>query len=85
MFFVYVLYSPKFDQIYIGMTNNLERRLQEHNAGHNKSTKAYLPWKKIHTESFPTRIEARKREKYLKTQRGRELIRKQFVPLYKDA
>ncbi len=79
MIFVYVLYSKEFDRLYIGMTNNLERRFVEHNTGKNKSTKAYLPWVKIHKESFETRMEARKREKYLKTYRGRMFIRKNYL------
>ena len=76
---VYVLYSKSFDRIYIGMTNNLERRVSEHNLGQNKSTKAYLPWKHIHVETYPTRVEARKREKYLKTFRGRTFIRENII------
>ncbi len=63
------------------MTNNLDRRLLEHNTGKNKSTKAYLPWVKIHTEEFEDRLSARKREKYLKTFRGRTLIREKYLLL----
>ncbi len=77
--YVYVLYSSDFDRIYIGMTNNLNRRLQEHNSGQNKSTKAYLPWKHIHQELFPDRITARAREKYFKSYRGRHYIRTQIL------
>ena len=75
MYTTYVLYSQNFDRIYIGLTNNLERRFKEHNAERNKSTKAYCPWEIVHTEKFETRIEARKREKYLKSYRGRKYIR----------
>jgi len=45
--------------------------LLSHNAGKVKSTKSYLPWKLIYNEEFETRIEARKREKYLKSAAGR--------------
>lgn len=75
MFIVYVLYSEKFNRTYTGLTNNLERRLREHNSKRNKSTKAYVPWKVIYTEEFDTRIEARKREKYLKSGIGRDFIK----------
>jgi putative endonuclease len=57
------------------LTNNLERRFNEHNNGKNKSTKAYVPWQLIYVEGFETRIEARKREKYLKSGIGREFIK----------
>ena len=80
MIYVYVLYSAEFDRIYIGMTNNLERRIHEHNTGQNKSTKAYLLWKHIYSEVFENRMEARKREKYLKSFRGRTFIRLHFIP-----
>nr|WP_290856153.1 GIY-YIG nuclease family protein [Flaviramulus sp.] len=49
MFFVYVLYSTKFDRHYVGMTSNLDRRLKNHNAGSVKSTKAFAPWSIIHS------------------------------------
>ena len=76
---VYVLYSEAFDQIYIGMSNNVEKRLQQHNSGQNKSTKAYIPWVVIHAEPFEFRHEARLREKYLKSYRGRKKIRSLYL------
>ncbi len=75
MMLVYVLYSIKFDRTYTGMTKDVEKRLKQHNAKQNKSTKAYVPWELIHVEHFETRIEAREREKYLKSGIGREYIR----------
>jgi putative endonuclease len=71
MFYVYVLYSFKFERYYVGMTNCLENRLNEHNDGKTKSTKAFAPWLIVHTENFEIRAAARKREKYLKTAAGR--------------
>ncbi|MBU3820559.1 GIY-YIG nuclease family protein [Flavobacteriaceae bacterium XHP0103] len=71
MIFVYILYSKEFDRFYVGMTYNLENRLSQHNTGQVKSTKPFLPWKIIHHESHPNRLEARKREKYLKSSAGR--------------
>ncbi|TJY36126.1 GIY-YIG nuclease family protein [Pontimicrobium aquaticum] len=71
MFFVYILYSSKFERFYVGMTINLDKRLKNHNSGSVKSTKAYLPWIIIHAESYNTRKEARQREKYLKSAAGR--------------
>ncbi len=71
----YVLYSLEFDRTYTGMTKNVEKRFNQHNNKENKSTKAYVPWILIHQEQFNNRIEARKREKYLKSGIGREYIK----------
>jgi len=50
MFYVYVMHSLKFDRTYTGMTNNINRRIKEHNNKQNKSTKAYTPWELIYQE-----------------------------------
>jgi putative endonuclease len=57
------------------MTNNLERRLREHNQGENKSTIAYKPFLLIYSESFSDRVSAREKEKYLKSGIGKEFLR----------
>ena len=75
MFTVYVLESETYKRVYIGMTKDLDRRIKEHNIGKTKSTRFYRPWKVLFSESFVTRIEARKREKYLKSGIGREYIK----------
>ncbi|MEO8230820.1 MAG: GIY-YIG nuclease family protein [Ignavibacteriota bacterium] len=75
MITVYILYSTKFDKIYIGQTDNPERRLFEHNNGLLSTyTKRYKPWQSIYSEEYQTRSEALKREKQLKSQMGREFI-----------
>ena len=79
--FVYVLYSKTFDQIYIGQTNNIEARLMRHNSGLVKSIKPFLPWIIIHTNFFSTRSEAMRREKELKSHKGRDFIRENFIPV----
>ncbi|MCG2715502.1 MAG: GIY-YIG nuclease family protein [Candidatus Marinimicrobia bacterium] len=79
MFYAYVLYSEKFDRIYIGQTNNISIRLEKHNSGKVNSTKAYLPWKIIYYEYFQTRSEVMKREKELKSHKGRDFIRKKLL------
>jgi putative endonuclease len=79
MFYVYILVSEKKGvRFYVGMTEDVEERLKEHNSGKTKSTKGYLPWKLFKTESFQTRIEARKKEKYLKTGSAKERIRENW-------
>src|ERR1700728_927940 len=67
MIYVYAITSTTRNYIYVGMTNDVERRIKEHNNGENKSTKAYAPFTLIYIEEFTTRIEARKREKYFKS------------------
>jgi putative endonuclease len=75
MYTVYVIYSVSFNKIYIGQTDGLDRRLFEHNNGLLSSyTKRYKPWKIVYTEEYETRSEALKREKQLKSQKGREFI-----------
>ena len=60
-YYVYAIKSVNRNYIYVGLTNNIDRRLSEHNKGYNKKTKAYLPFVLIHQEKFPTRPEARQR------------------------
>ncbi|HMR73355.1 MAG TPA: GIY-YIG nuclease family protein [Candidatus Saccharibacteria bacterium] len=72
MFYVYVLKSGTHR--YVGSTNNLKRRFEEHNAGQNMSTKAYLPWEIIFYEAYISQEDALRREKYLKTSQGRRSL-----------
>ncbi|MBK6365257.1 MAG: GIY-YIG nuclease family protein [Saprospiraceae bacterium] len=74
-FFVYILYSKLFNRVYIGQTNNLEKRIHLHNSGHVPSTKPYLPWQKIYHEELPSRIEAVLSEKTWKKSHKRRLIK----------
>ncbi|MFA5806468.1 MAG: GIY-YIG nuclease family protein [Melioribacteraceae bacterium] len=74
MFTVYVLLSEKDNNRYIGFTNDIERRLTEHNLGKVKSTKNRQPLKLIYTELYENKSDAMKREKYLKTHPGRNFL-----------
>ncbi|MEL6976301.1 MAG: GIY-YIG nuclease family protein [Bacteroidota bacterium] len=80
MYVVYVLYSKDFDRYYVGMTTNLVRRLQEHNTGRTKSTKAYMPWHIVYKKTFAESTEARAWEKYLKTASGRRWRKENIRP-----
>ena len=76
MYTTYVLYSEKYDKIYIGYTSDLEQRLRSHNELAKKGwTVKYRPWKVIYTEEYESRREAMKREKQLKGYQGRQFIR----------
>ena len=74
MFYVYIIESAGNDT-YVGYTNDLKERLEEHNQGLNFSTKNKLPWKLIYYEACVRADDARRREKYLKTTQGRRMLR----------
>lgn len=80
--FVYVIRSEKDGRFYVGMSADVEKRLNEHNSGKTRSTKAYRPWKFFFKEEFPTREEARKREKYLKSGFGKKWIKDKYNRSY---
>jgi putative endonuclease len=66
MYYLYILQSLKDSGYYIGITDNLEKRLHEHNSGKTKSTKSRIPFILKYKESYQTKTEARKREIVLK-------------------
>jgi putative endonuclease len=66
MFYVYIIRSKSLQRFYVGSTQGIENRLQEHNAGKSKSTRTGVPWELIHTENFLTRSEAMLRERKIK-------------------
>jgi putative endonuclease len=72
MYYVYVLRSEASRRLYKGVTDDVTRRLHEHNDGLSASTKHWRPWRLVHVEEFATRAEALRRERFLKTGRGRE-------------
>ncbi len=75
-FIVYVIRSVNHNFTYVGLTDNLERRLYQHNHKAGRSTRPYAPYTLIYTESFEDRTSARKREKYLKSTAGKNHLRK---------
>lgn len=80
MFTTYVLFSRKYNQIYIGYTTDLIDRFHSHNSLATKGhTIKYRPWELIHVEFFDDRKHAMKREKELKSFQGRTFIRKTYT------
>ena len=76
MWYVYVLYSVGSGKSYVGFSNDVERRLFEHNVSESRGfTLRYRPWTLIMIESYATKQEAMTREKFLKSGRGREEIK----------
>jgi putative endonuclease len=74
-YYVYVLLSKKDNNFYIGCTSNLKRRIEEHNAKKNFSTKGRVPLELIYAETCLNEEDAKRREKYLKTTQGRRLLK----------
>jgi putative endonuclease len=75
MYYVYAIKSVKYNYIYVGLTNKLKRRLKQHNQGKERTTKPYIPFKLIYSETHNTRLDARKREKYFKSGCGKEFLK----------
>jgi putative endonuclease len=79
MFYSYVLKSLKNNRFYYGCTNNIDRRLLEHNSGRSKYTKYNRPFELAYFEKFITLKEARERERFFKSGQGREFIKNKLV------
>ena len=78
MWYVYILSSLKYKKSYVGSSDNVKRRLFEHNSGKGRYTKRYKPWKVFKYEEFETYSAARTRENFLKTGAGRKELKKLF-------
>ncbi|MDA3929666.1 MAG: GIY-YIG nuclease family protein [Prolixibacteraceae bacterium] len=74
MYKVYILYSLKIDRYYIGYTNDIGRRLSEHNRRKGKYTDRGIPWELLHQEVYLSKELAQHRERYLKSQKSRKFI-----------
>jgi putative endonuclease len=74
-YYTYILESEKDSSLYIGYASDLRKRFQQHNNGKGKATKPFKPYKLIYYEAFLSRIDAKKREVYLKSGYGRKTIK----------
>ena len=73
-FHVYILKSTRDGTLYVGHTNNLERRMRQHGTCSGKGYTANRgPWRLVHSEEHPSRAEAMKRERFLKSCKGARL------------
>lgn len=75
---MYILESKVNKEWYYGYTDNLKRRLEEHNQGHVFSTNRYKPWRLIYFEACLNKVDATRREKYLKTTQGNRMLRRRL-------
>jgi putative endonuclease len=73
-YYVYVLYNKLKNFIYVGYSEDLKERVNYHNSGYVKSTKFYKPLELIHYEAYASMKDAKRREIYLKTNRGRTTL-----------
>ena len=75
MFHVYAISSLKHNYIYVGLTQEINKRIRKHNKGWERTTKFYKPFELIYSEVCKTRVQARVREKYWKSGIGKEKLR----------
>ena len=76
MYYVYILKSVKDNKLYSGYTADLKKRLSYHNDGKVFSTKNRKPFKLIYYEAYLNQQDATSREKFFKTQWGRNYIKR---------
>ncbi len=80
-FWTYVLQNQE-GKFYIGHTEDLERRLAEHNSpevGEGKFTHKHGPWQIVWSEAHPSRAEAMKREKQIKNMKSARWVREHLL------
>ena len=75
MFYTYLLKSKKYGKFYTGSTNDLRKRVKQHNDGKSNYTKKYIPYELIYYEACINELDARSREKYLKTGMGKRYLK----------
>ncbi|HEX3071992.1 MAG TPA: GIY-YIG nuclease family protein [Ignavibacteriales bacterium] len=75
----YILKSLSDNSHYYGQTENLQKRVEEHNLGLSGYTKKHIPWKLIYYEEFSTRSEAMKREKFFKSIEGHKWLKENGI------
>ena len=73
-YYVYILQSLKDGKLYIGFTQNLKKRIQEHKVGKIASTKTRTPLKLIFFEGYLNKYDALRRESYFKTSKGKRSL-----------
>ncbi len=84
MYTVYIIQSRKDNSYYIGYTEDIERRLSEHNCGLSRYTSKKLPWDLVYTEMYLTKTEALKRELFLKRQKNKVFYQRIIAELKQE-
>jgi putative endonuclease len=83
-YYVYVLQNFPKNYLYIGYSEDLRKRLISHNKGQNKSTKPYIPLELIHYEAYKNIDDAKRREFYLKSNRGKTTLKTMLKEYFKN-
>ena len=83
-YYVYVLQNSSKSFLYVGFSEDLKQRLLSHNNAENKSTKAYIPLELIHYEAYRNMKDAKRREAYLKTTKGRSTLRSMLKEYFNE-
>ncbi len=76
MYYVYILQSTVSSGYYVGHTDDVSRRLKEHNLGMTKYTRLARPWKVMYMEPYATRSAVMRREKEIKEMKSKRYIEK---------
>lgn len=75
MYYLYILLNEAGTRTYTGVSNNVAKRLTEHNEGRVKSARPYRPYRVIHMDAFLTLSDARKKERFYKSTTGRRRLK----------
>ena len=79
MYYVYILQSERDQSRYIGVTEDLKRRLQEHNNGNARYSSTKRPFKIVWYSAFTIKTKAHEFEKYLKSSSGYAFTKKRLI------
>ena len=75
VYYIYYIVSEKDGVIYVGIANDCELRLKEHNSGKSRYTCGHMPWRLFYSEFVGKAAKAREREKYFKSSAGKRKLR----------
>ena len=84
-YYIYILHNHSKNFIYIGYSENVKSRFQAHNSGLVTSTKPYAPFSLIHYEAYKNIKDAKRREEYLKSNKGRTTLMTMLKEYFKTA
>lgn len=82
MYYIYILFSDKDRELYIGYTDDLRERIKRHTAGYVRATKYRRSLRLIYYEAYLHRLDAKRREKFLKGGKGRGELKIQLKEVF---
>lgn len=75
MYYVYIIKSLSDGTLYIGSSEDIQKRLEYHNRGASRYTRKHRPWQIVYFEDYSVKKDALVREKYLKSLKSREALK----------